>query len=84
MTYGEVKVRVDNIAAGLASFGMPEKSNIGLYSINRPEWVLAEYACYFNNFVTIPLYDTLGDEAVTFICNQTEMEVMVASNDKVS
>ena len=71
------------IASGMASFSLPEKSNIGLYSINRPEWILSEYACYYNNFVTVPLYDTLGDEAIEHICNQTEMRLIVASNDKV-
>lgn len=82
MTYGETLERVKNIAAGLASFGLPAKSCIGLYSINRAEWVLSEYACYFNNFITVPLYDTLGDEAIEHICKQTDMAVMVASNNK--
>lgn len=82
ITYEETLERVKSLAAGLASLNVSPKTNIGLYSINRPEWVLSEYACYFNNFVTVPLYDTLGDDAIQHICNQTEMQVMVASNDK--
>ncbi len=58
-------------------------SNIGLYSINRPEWILSEQACYANNFVTVPLYDTLGDEAIVFIFEQTEMEAVVIDIKKV-
>lgn len=84
MTYGVVGERVANLAAGLASFDLPKNSNVGIYSINRPEWVMAEYACYFNSYVTVPLYDTLGDDALEFICDQTDLNVLFASNDKVS
>lgn len=82
LTYGEVRERVQNFASGMASFGLKGKDAVGLYSVNRIEWVLAEYACYFNNQVTVPLYDTLGDEAIEHICGQTEMQVIVASHEK--
>lgn len=83
MTFGETGQRVENLASGLKGLGLATKSAVGLYSVNRPEWVMAEYACYRNNFITVPLYDTLGDEAIEHICGQTEMEIIVASNDKV-
>ncbi len=43
---------------------------IGLYSINRAEWVIAEQACNAYSIVTVPLYDTLGLEAVKYIIGQ--------------
>ncbi len=82
LTYGEVNARVKSLAAGLATLGLPPKAKVGLYSINRPEWALAEYASYYNSFVTVPLYDTLGEEAILHICNQTEMAIIVASADR--
>jgi len=39
MSYAQVGERVTAIGSGLASFDLPAQSNIGLYSINRPEWV---------------------------------------------
>ncbi|PJF18535.1 AMP-binding domain-containing protein [Paramicrosporidium saccamoebae] len=82
LTYQQVEERVANFAAGLASFKLEERSNIGIYSINRTEWFVAEYGCYYENMVTVPLYDTLGDEAIEHICVQAAMKVVVASNDK--
>jgi len=38
-TYERVGQRVNNLAAGLATLNIPAKANVGLYSINRPEWV---------------------------------------------
>ena len=63
--------------------GIAEEANIGLYSINRPEWVIAEHACYAFNMVTVPLYDTLGDDALQYIINLTEMQVIFCSADKL-
>lgn len=72
-----------DFSSGLRNLGLESKCAVGLYSVNRPEWVIAEYACYSSNFITVPLYDTLGEEAIEHICGQTEMRVVVASNDMV-
>jgi hypothetical protein len=40
LTYAQVKERVDNFASGLVNkLNLPEKTNVGIYSINRVEWV---------------------------------------------
>lgn len=44
--------------------------------------MLSEYASFRQNLTTVPLYDTLGDEAIIHICNQTEMTIVIASNDR--
>ena len=33
-------------------------------------------------FITVPLYDTLGPEAIEYIVNQTEMKVIICTSDK--
>lgn len=34
---------------------------MGIYSLNRAEWFITEQACNAYSFVSIPLYDTLGE-----------------------
>jgi long-chain acyl-CoA synthetase len=70
-------------SAYLASLGLEKGSMAGLYSINRPEWVIAEYGCNYQAIVTVPLYDTLGAEAIEFIINQTELSVIFTTGDKL-
>lgn len=82
-TYAHVSKRINDLAAGLSSLSLPPTSNIGIFSVNRAEWLITEQACYANRFVTVPLYDTLGDEAIEHIVNQTEMECAVVSLQKV-
>ncbi|PWA29379.1 hypothetical protein CCH79_00013987 [Gambusia affinis] len=40
---------------------------IGIFSQNRPEWTISELACYTYSLVAVPLYDTLGTEAIGYI-----------------
>jgi len=45
-TYGHVLKRIHNFAAGLsASLSLAPQSNVGLFSINRPEWVYSVIIC---------------------------------------
>lgn len=82
LTYKQASDRVRNLAVGISKLGIKSNSNVGIYSANRVEWVLVEYACFYNCLVTVPLYDTLGDQAIKFICHQTDMEVVFAANDR--
>lgn len=69
-------------SSGFAHRGLKADSPIGLFSINRPEWVIAEHASFLHSCTTVPLYDTLGAEAIEFIVNQTELALVVATKDK--
>src|ERR1700722_1125219 len=42
-TYEQVRGRVKNLSSGLNKLGVTSK-NIGIYSKNRPEWLIAEHA----------------------------------------
>ncbi len=47
-TYGHVAKRVSDLAAGMSQLGLQEKTNIGLFSINRAEWVIYS-PCHANS-----------------------------------
>lgn len=44
---------------------------------------MTELASYKHGFIIVALYDTLGAEAMEYIINQTEMEYIVLSADKI-
>lgn len=83
MTYGEVLEEVKQVAAGIASFSLPEQAIVGIYSNNRPRWQIAEYASYCSNLCVVALYDTLGIDNMIYIGNQTEMSICFASAIRV-
>lgn len=52
---------------------------VGIYAINRPEWVATSIACTFQGLVYVPLYDTLGPDAAKYIVNHAELATVVCS-----
>ncbi|CAG8851694.1 11096_t:CDS:2, partial [Racocetra persica] len=81
-TYSEVQQRVANFGSGLCKLGLKTKAFLGFFSINTPEYVIAELACNQYNFVSVPLYDTLGAEALKYIMTQTELELVFTTSNK--
>lgn len=46
---------------------------VGIFSKNRPEWTVVDVGCILYNIVTIPIYDTLGDENISYVLNHTNI-----------
>ncbi|KAL6905642.1 hypothetical protein ACP4OV_003243 [Aristida adscensionis] len=76
MTYGEASTSRTAIGSGIICHGILEGARIGLYFINRPEWTIVDHACAAYSYVSVPLYDTLGPDAVQFIVNHAAVEVI--------
>uniref|UniRef100_K7MD27 Dynamin-type G domain-containing protein n=1 Tax=Glycine max TaxID=3847 RepID=K7MD27_SOYBN len=53
MTYGEVGMPRSAIGSGLIYYGIQKGSSIGLYFINRPEWLIVDHACSAYSFVQV-------------------------------
>lgn len=73
MTYTEANYQIRQIGSALVHLGLkPNNSQIvGIFARNRPEWVITDNSCSMFGFVSVPLYETLGPEAVPFILNQS-------------
>ncbi|KAH7573749.1 hypothetical protein JRO89_XS03G0201900 [Xanthoceras sorbifolium] len=76
MTYGEAGTARTAIGSGLLYHGIPKGACIGLYFINRPEWLIVDHACSAYSYTSVPLYDTLGPDAVRFIINHAIVQAI--------
>eukprot|EP00262_Sarcandra_glabra_P017290 TRINITY_DN5870_c0_g2_i1.p1 TRINITY_DN5870_c0_g2~~TRINITY_DN5870_c0_g2_i1.p1 ORF type:complete len:695 (+),score=106.55 TRINITY_DN5870_c0_g2_i1:257-2341(+) len=76
MTYGEAGTARSAIGSGLIYHGITKGACIGLYFINRPEWSIIDHACSAYSYISVPLYDTLGPDAVNFIVNHANVQVI--------
>ncbi|XP_032922218.1 long-chain-fatty-acid--CoA ligase 5 isoform X2 [Catharus ustulatus] len=79
LTYKQVSDRTKYLGSGLLQKGCKPSSDqyIGIFAQNRPEWIISEYACYTYSMVAVPLYDTLGPEAIVYIVNKAEISVVI-------
>uniref|UniRef100_A0A669E693 Arachidonate--CoA ligase n=1 Tax=Oreochromis niloticus TaxID=8128 RepID=A0A669E693_ORENI len=78
-TYKEVIDRGECIGSALLHRGHSHTGDkfIGIFSQNRPEWTIAELACYTYSLVVVPLYDTLGTEAIDYIIDRAAISTVI-------
>ena len=79
LNYRSVIERANEIGSGIISeklFNVPQGEKLkmfGIFSKNRAEWVLADIAASLFGFTVIPIYDTLGDENITYVFNHAQL-----------
>lgn len=76
MTYAETASARQAIGSGLLYNGINHGACVGLYFINRPEWLVVDHACAAYSFISVPLYDTLGPDAVKFVVNHATLQAI--------
>lgn len=73
-TYEEVDSRICAVGSGLTHLcheaSVDDHLIVGIYGKNSPEWVVTLFACSAYGLVSLPLYDTLGTEAMEHICHE--------------
>ncbi|XP_039208580.1 long-chain-fatty-acid--CoA ligase 5 [Crotalus tigris] len=79
ISYQQVLDRAEYLGSGLLYKGYKPSSNqfIGIFAQNRPEWVISELACYTYSMIVVPLYDTLGAEAIVYIVNKADISTVI-------
>ncbi|TMS22294.1 Long-chain-fatty-acid--CoA ligase 5 [Larimichthys crocea] len=82
LKYKQVSDRAEYLGSGLLHKGLNPNADtfIGIFAQNRPEWIISELACYTYSMVAVPLYDTLGPEALVFIIDQAEISTVLCDN----
>lgn len=56
---------------------------IGIYSKNRYEWFVTDWACVSQGITSVPLYDTLGVANLTYCLKQTEMTTLFVTSETI-
>uniref|UniRef100_A0A673AXB2 Arachidonate--CoA ligase n=1 Tax=Sphaeramia orbicularis TaxID=375764 RepID=A0A673AXB2_9TELE len=74
ISYTEVAEQAQVLGSGLLAKGCQPNPNqfVGIFAQNRPEWIISELACYTYSMAVVPLYETLGLEAMVHILNLGE------------
>ncbi|KAL2098073.1 hypothetical protein ACEWY4_007280 [Coilia grayii] len=79
LSYKEVQDMAENIGSALLHRGHSQSGDkfIGIFAQNRPEWTVSELACYTYSLVAVPLYDTLGTEAIDYIIEKASIGTII-------
>jgi len=56
---------------------------LGVYSKNRAEYIIADIAGILFDITSVPIYDTLGSDAIDYILDQTKMSTLLCTKENV-
>ena len=72
--------RVKHLSLGLADLGLGQGDKLVIFSENRPEWTMTDFATLCAGAVTVPIYTSLMPEQVKYIINDSDARIVVCSN----
>lgn len=84
LTYKEVYDSAMRMGSAMRRRGVNPGDRCGIYGSNCPEWITAMEACNSQAITYVPLYDTLGPNAVEFIINHAEVSIAFVQENKLS
>ncbi len=79
----EFATRVRRLAAGLVSRGVRPGDMVALYSENRPEWHILDFACHLTGAVLVPLYPNLIADQIAYIVRDAGARWLFVSGSKM-
>ncbi|MDD5781677.1 MAG: long-chain fatty acid--CoA ligase [Muribaculaceae bacterium] len=67
ISWNELSQRVNRIALAFEIIGMKELDNIAIFSQNRPEMLITDFAAFTNRATPVPMYATSSLQQVEYI-----------------
>ena len=84
LSWNDLGEQVRQVMVALQSLGCGEGENVGIFSPNRAEWLIADLGIMANRCVTVPMYATSSPEQLRYIIQEAEIRVLfVGSRDQL-
>ncbi|WP_041277553.1 AMP-binding protein [Desulfotalea psychrophila] len=80
LTYREFSERVDNLARGLAELGLKKGERVGIWSQNRLEWVLVQFATARLGLVLVNINPACRLRELDHILSQVDCSAIIFSD----
>ncbi|MCP4133990.1 MAG: long-chain fatty acid--CoA ligase [bacterium] len=76
ISYTEMGEQILATAKGLLTLNVAEGDMVGIFSENRPEWAIADFAILSLKGVSVPVYATNTDKQTEYIVNDAQIKVL--------
>jgi len=80
MTWGQIRTRVEQLAAGLIELGVGPGDRVAISGNNSADWVAFDYAIQHSGAVSVPLYQTFAEEQVEYVTAHSGSRVYFAGD----
>ena len=79
-TYTEFYSQTEEIAKGLLAMGLEKGDRVGIWSQNRAEWTLIQFATARVGLILVNLNPAYREHELEYVLNQAEIRVVFASS----
>lgn len=76
LSWGEIADQITAAAAGLLECGVAVDEKVAIFSQNRPEWAIADYAIMCLRGISVPIYATNSAEQAEYIVNDAGTRIV--------
>jgi len=87
ITYGELGEKIRTAAKALLELGIRQGDRVGIFSPNRPEWAIADFAILSVGAVSVAIYATETTKGAEYVAGDAEVRLVFvggqAQYDKV-
>ena len=80
LTFAELLDQVDRLATGLIALGLKPGDRVGLWSPNRIEWVLTQYATAKAGLILVNLNPGYRAAELEYVLNKVECRALITSD----
>lgn len=81
-SWREYQKRVESIACAMETLDIEPQENIAVFSSNRPEVLVTDYAAYANRAVPVSIYSTSSKSQVKYILNDSQARILFVGNEE--
>ena len=81
-SWNEFSRKVDMAACSLEILGMEPEATVGVFSANRPEILITDFAAFANRVVPVSIYSTSSEEQVEYIVNDARINMLFVGNEE--
>lgn len=81
-SWNEFQRHVDTAACALEILGIKEQDIITIFSANRPEILVTDFAAYANRVAPVSIYSTSSLEQVAYIINDCGSSILFVGDEK--
>jgi len=80
LSYSQFGEKINCLASALINANVQRGDNVGIYSSNRYEWAVTDFACILAGAVSVPIYATNTKEQAEFIIKNSGLNLIFVGN----
>jgi len=82
LSYKEFGAKITSLACAMIQAGIKKGDSVGIYSANRYEWAVSDFACILAGAVSVPIYATNTRDQAKFIVQDAGIKLIFVGNEE--